>query len=255
MKLAAVGQAAQNKQFESIRNRIFKRSGIVAMSEPLRPRLRVVESFPINGASGDVQLRSAIPRALPARSVIPGVAAVLASLMDGNRTLGEIRQEFATRFGQTVDLADLEQLRHGTGRAMLSRQPAVSRPLEAGDRSVFERPGLPAPPMPAGLTRANPEALLKQLDRLFVPPAGPGLPGEPGSAVGVQQPPVGGSRLVGVLSPHIDLHRGGNGGCLGLQAAGRGERRGYVCDLFGTAHSWTRIVSVSASISRRRWAW
>ena len=57
------------------------------MTQDLRPRLRDVESFPINRTDGEVHFALRDPEGFASSIVIPYPAAVLASLMNGDRTL------------------------------------------------------------------------------------------------------------------------------------------------------------------------
>lgn len=61
-----------------------------ATSLPQRPRLRRVESFPVSQPGGEVVFALRDPEGFSGTVVLPYAAAVLASLMDGNRTLAEL---------------------------------------------------------------------------------------------------------------------------------------------------------------------
>lgn len=80
------------------------------MSLPEQPRLRRVESFPVNQSQGEVVFALRDPEGFAGSVALPYTAAVLASLMDGTRTIPEIQQAFQAKFKQVVELADIEQL-------------------------------------------------------------------------------------------------------------------------------------------------
>ena len=74
------------------------------MSLPEQPRLRRVESFPVSQSEGEVVFALRDPEGFSGSVVLPYAAAVLASFMDGSRSLVEIQQAFHKQFGQTVEL-------------------------------------------------------------------------------------------------------------------------------------------------------
>ncbi len=179
------------------------------------------------------------PEGFAGSIVIPYAAASLVALMDGDRTLAEIQQEFERRFGQSVEIDDLEGLvRQLDERLFLENERFRLRWKQEVERYSCNpvRPAAHA----GGAYAGEPEALLKQLDALFLPPAGPGFPGEPGAK-------VNGSPLTGVLSPHIDLHRGGTAFAWAYKRVVE-ESDADLFVIFGTAHSWTRHLF---SISRK----
>ena len=107
---------------------------------------------------------------------------------------------------------------------------------------------MPAVPMPP-----SPSLCCKQLDALFLPPAGPGLPARLERPAGAG-PQNGGKdasdhqtvaspipRLLGVLSPHIDLRRGGPAFAWAYQRL-VDESDADLFVIFGTAHSPMRYL-------------
>jgi MEMO1 family protein len=222
------------------------------MTQVLRPRLRGVECFPINRTDGEVQFALRDPEGFASSIVIPYPAAVLASLMNGDRTLPEIQQQFQIQFGEPVELEDLERLISQLDerffleneRFRLRWKLEVEGYLNSKVRAAVHAGGAYA---------GEPEPLLKQLDALFLPPAGPGLPArlDPLSA---SQPASGGNgagedssaadapgRLLGVLSPHIDLRRGGTAFAWAYQRL-VDESDADLFVIFGTAHSPMRYL-------------
>lgn len=167
-----------------------------------RPRLRRLESFPVNQPSGEVVFALRDPEGFGNSVVLPHAAALLASLMDGSRTFGELASAFEERTRQPVDLESIEQLVHDLDDRMLLDTPRY-RARWKQELEIFLN-SKTRPAVHAGKAYpADPQALRAELSALFTTGKGPGAPGDPpadgGAAAG----------LVGILSPHIDLHRGG----------------------------------------------
>lgn len=167
---------------------------------PVQPRLRRVESFPINQPGEEVLFALRDPEGFAGSIALPYAAAVLASYMDGSRSLTEIQSQFRQQCGQIVALADIEQLARDlearnfldTDRFRLLWKMELERYLNSPLRRAAH----------AGTAYASdPQALREQLAELFTSEKGPGAPAE----LAVNRA----SSLCGVLSPHIDLARGG----------------------------------------------
>jgi len=172
------------------------------MTEPLRPRLRRLDSFPVNQAGGEVAFALRDPEGFSGSIVIPYGAAVLASLMDGTRTVEEILDAFRQQFGQAATTADIERLiQQFDERCLLDndRFRAIWKVEVERYLNLKTRPAAHA----GGAYAAEPVALRAQMAGLFTSEKGPGEPDWDAGDV-----PVTGE-LCGVLSPHIDLHRGG----------------------------------------------
>ncbi len=171
------------------------------MSLPSQPRMRRIESFPVSQPGGEIAFALRDPEGFSNTIVLPHAAAVLASLMDGSRTLDELRDDFARQFGQQVDHCDVE----GLVRQLDERSYLDTEAFRSRWKAEIER-YLNCPVRPAahagGAYAADPQTLRAQLTGLFTHEKGPGsIPTTNGSAL------VG--HLCGVMSPHIDLHRGG----------------------------------------------
>ncbi|HEV3138736.1 MAG TPA: AmmeMemoRadiSam system protein B [Pirellulales bacterium] len=198
------------------------------MPIPERPRLRRVESFPIRQDGGEMVFALRDPEGFSGAAVLPYGAAVLASLMDGSRTLTEIQNEFERRSGQPVDPDDLQQLvieldnRYylDTERFRSRWKLEIERYLNSEIRHSAH----------SGRAYAGePEALRKQLAALFTCETGPGAPAECPDA-------LLSNRLCGVLSPHIDLHRGGPAFAWAYKKIIE-ESQADLFVIFGTAHN------------------
>jgi MEMO1 family protein len=172
---------------------------------PSKPRIRPLEMFPHGPEDeGNYALRD--PRGLARTVVLPPAAAILVSLMNGRRTLDEIRVEFQRNVGQRIDIAEIEKLVAQLDEMYFldSLRFATYEMREAED--YMELPVRPAAHA-GGAYHGEPEGLRAQLGDLFIREGGPGLlPWEGTSTNGFHAE----SKLCGVMSPHIDFHRGGS---------------------------------------------
>lgn len=177
------------------------------MSIPTQPRIRALEMFPYGQAEeGNYVLRD--PQGLARTVVLPPLAAMLISLMNGRRTLGDIRREFQTAVGQSVPLIEVENL-----VAQLDELHFLEGENFECYQQQLAQEYMKLPVRPAahagGAYAADPAELRMQLAELFTRADGPGIrPDE-----GVVPAPLNGTppadKLCGVMSPHIDFHRGG----------------------------------------------
>ncbi len=209
------------------------------MQHPLRPRLRPFEVFPVK-SNGDSAVAMRDPEGFTGTAVLPLPAALLASLMDGRRTLAEIQADFRAQVGPQVALAELEQFVRRLDEAYLLdndrfgqlRRDVVAQYLDSPRRAAAHA---------GGAYSADPEALRSQLARLFAPPEGPGSP--------LFDAPrhTSAATLRGVLSPHIDLHRGGPAFAWAYKRLVE-ESAAETFVIFGTAHA---PLSARFSITRK----
>jgi MEMO1 family protein len=180
------------------------------MTLPLRPRLRPLEMFPIGeeGAEGFV-LRD--PTGYADAVFLPHAAAFLATMMVGRWTLAELAREFQAQVGQPVAIADLERLVTQLDELHFLDSPNFAAFQHAQNLAYLQLPTRPAAHV-GGAYHQDPEALRTQLGDLFTTDGGPGLlpwEGLNGSATNGDNP-SNGQRLCGIMSPHIDFHRGGS---------------------------------------------
>ncbi len=167
-----------------------------------RPRLRRLESFPISQPRNEVVFALRDPEGFGNSVVLPHPAAVLASLMDGSRTLNELARAFEERTAQPVDLEEIEQLVQDLDDRLLLDTPRFRTRWKQQLEIFLNSKTRPA--VHAGKAYpADPLALRAELTALFTTGQGPGAPGDPPEAGGAA------ANLVGILSPDIDLHRGG----------------------------------------------
>ncbi len=115
---------------------------------------------------------------------------------DGQTPLSEIQARVLRESGQLITTAELEELVDQLDRAMVLDGPTYAAFHEAYRREQV-RPAALAGRSYAGTERA----LRSQLARFFADSQGSGMPRLDGDAPA--------SRLRGIVSPHIDFHRGG----------------------------------------------
>lgn len=182
------------------------------------------------------------PEGFTETAVLPYGGALLATLMDGRRSLVQLQETFRQQSGHNVSLLELEQLIGNLGRGMLLDDERFASHRDAQLAAYLASPVRPAAHA-GGAYAAQPNALRTQLAALFTHEAGPGAIAL--SANGAISANGDAARLRGVLSPHIDLGRGGPA------FAWAYKRLAEQCDadvfvVFGTAHSPMRnLFSVS----------
>jgi len=211
------------------------------MTPAQRPLLRPLEIYPLSDEQEQFVLRD--PAGIATAVVLPLGAAVLASLMNGRRTLRDLQDGFQEQTGCPVALADVEQLVLQLDQHYFlqsDRFQSYWREHVQGYLELEVRPAAHA----GGAYEGEPELLRAQLARLFTCPAGPG---KPRSA-----PPTKSDKgaLCGVLSPHIDLHRGGPTFAWAYKRVVE-ESEADLFIVFGTAHSPMQNLF---SVSRKHFA-
>ena len=189
----------------------------------LRPFIQSVEAR-LPGQEQPVYLLRDPLKMAPERQValpLPGLA--LAALMDGTRTLDELVAEFERRHGARPDREQAEALRDALDEALLLESPALSEVLEAFRRDPVRAPAC------IGSYPGDPDQLRAFLDEQWTREGGPaGGPGQPG--------PRGPVR--GIVSPHIDLHRGGHAYAHAWRAVAE-SCPAELFVIFGTSHTGT----------------
>lgn len=208
------------------------------MAESFRPLLRAVESFPVGQSDGQRWFALRDPTGFSGSIVLPREAALVAALMDGSRELSEIREAYRQHSGERLPMADLQDLIEQLDERYLLDNDRFRARWKAEVETYLNAPTRPA--AHAGGAYAGDSAeLTEQLDQLFTSPKGPGPYGPPASrrraAAGLQ----------GILSPHIDLHRGGPAFAWAYRRLVE-ESDADLFVIFGTAHQWLRnLFSVS----------
>ncbi len=174
------------------------------MAIPPRPRLRPLEIVP-SGPAEEWQFELRDPEGFGDTVIVPCVAMLLASLMDGRRSLAEIQAAFQKELHSRLALADIERLVGQLDEANLLATERFDRYRRETIQQYMTSPTRPA--THAGSAYAeDARQLRRQLDEFFTCEKGPG----PISQGGVDHnAPAGGRQLLGALSPHIDPNRGG----------------------------------------------
>ncbi len=193
---------------------------------PPRPRLRPhVEALPTKvpqlGDETVYVLRD--PWKLSERQLIlplPGL--LIAALFDGSRTLPEVQAEFTRQHGVEVPLAKVKELRQALDEALLLEGPHLERAV-AEFREATVRPAACV-----GSYTDEREAA-EFLEAQWRRPGGPGA--TPGAAR--EHGPIR-----ALVSPHIDLHRGGHAYAHVWKAVAE-ECPAELFVVFGTSHTGT----------------
>ncbi len=202
------------------------------------PRLRPVEAHPLeqNGTRG-ICLRDP-HRYSESMLFVPEGLIPLLQLMDGSRSLGDMKAELRGRFGSNVPIEELQALVDTLDRAHF-----LDSKHFASHRAEVERRFLESPVRDAFLAGQaypdSPDDLARYIDEWFLHPDGPGVPaarpekGAPGSRRN------GTPR--GAILPHIDFARGGAVYAHGYRPLVEAEPADtYV--VLGTAHMGARRV-------------
>ncbi len=171
-----------------------------------RPQVRALELVPLdNGEAGMYALRD--PYGFAGTVALPAGAVMLVTLMNGERTLGELRREFQNQMGKTLTLPEVEQVvRQLDERYFLENERFAA--FEAARIAEYEALDT-RPAAHAGLAYQEQATDLRaQFDEIFLDEEGPGLLPTEGSANGDFAASAD-SRLCGIMSPHIDFDRGG----------------------------------------------
>jgi MEMO1 family protein len=163
-----------------------------------RPRPRPVEVLPTVIEGQQLYcLRDHIEPTGPA-VLVSREGLFLLSLMDGARDLLRLRTAFTLRTGATITAAQVEAFVHQLDDACLLVGPRFDGRL-AELRAAFQAAPNRTAMHAGGAYAGEAGALEAALDAYFLAPDGPG------------SPPVAanGRELVGLVAPHVDLHRGG----------------------------------------------
>ena len=195
------------------------------MAVPLRPKLRPLEIFPLGTReTGLFALRD--PEGFCEMVPLPAGTALLATLMNGVHTLSEIRTAFHAKTNVLLPLEDLEDVVRQFDEAYLLSTERFDCYRRAQVESYLSNPVRPA--SYAGAAYAEePEELRTELAALFTRKKGTDAADPAATPDGPQ--------LCGIISPHIDPHRGGPAFAGAYQElADRGDADLFV--IFGTGH-------------------
>ena len=164
-----------------------------------RPRLRALEAFPVE-QDGERLIGLRDPGGFTEQVVLLPIPALdVVSLFDGERSVAEIHEIVSSRHGGAAPAPeDIARFAERLDEAGFLDSPG----FEARRRAI-EEAWLAAPSRAAahagGAYADAPDDLKGQIDAFFVHGDGPGLP----------VPSPGAPKLRGLITPHIDFHRGG----------------------------------------------
>jgi MEMO1 family protein len=130
--------------------------------------------------------------------LVSQAAVLLASLLDGERSLGAVRAAFTLRTGAPISEREIADFVRRLDEANLLESEAY-RARQARQRAEFKAAIVRAAIHAGGAYPGEPDELQAFLDGLYAHEDGPGVRPGPSSGRGAR----------GLIAPHIDLHRGG----------------------------------------------
>jgi AmmeMemoRadiSam system protein B len=165
----------------------------------LRPKLRAIEAVHYRQGTQDMfALRDPSRVSEHELRVSPDVFAI-ASLFDGQRAMDDILEEFAKRFGVKVLPADVEKVIAALDKARFLESPAFDE-WRAEIEEEFRKLEVRESVLSGSSYPEDHRDIPKFLDSFFIRKGGPGKIGE-------RAPDA--TPLRGLVSPHIDIKRGG----------------------------------------------
>jgi AmmeMemoRadiSam system protein B len=202
--------------------------------------LRSLEMFPLGSGRERLHvLRD--PEGFGKMLALPDGAALVVLLMDGRHTLPEIQRAFQQRVGAKVSLSELETIVRKLDDAYLLHGQRFERQRRRKLKDYAAATVRPAAHAGGGYAE-RPEDLCSQLDEMLNGAEGPGRNRRNGTARG--------QKLRGIVSPHIDLARGGPLFAWSYQRLAQ-ETTADVFVIFGTAHQAMRQMF---SVTRKDFA-
>jgi len=169
------------------------------MPVPLRPQLRPTEMISV-GPKEEMLVALRDPEEFGETVVLTCGAAMVAMLMDGKRTLMEIQSAFKAQTGVQAALNDLESILRRLDEAYLLAGERFDRRRREQVDAFMANPIRPAFHA-GGAYESDPQKLREQLEGFFA--------GEGGAGAVDPDAVSNDRRLCGIVSPHIDLNRGG----------------------------------------------
>jgi AmmeMemoRadiSam system protein B len=193
---------------------------LVNLATPLPPLRPTLDIQPIQHQGQPYfLLRDRLELAGPDSLLLPVALGPLLILLDGRHSALRASVELEQQLGIAVDPADVLRFVGQLSEACLledDRSAAARRAALSAFRAAPFRP----PALTGGVYPADPEALRRHLSRF----------GWDGS------PSTGADGITGVISPHIDYHRGGPVYATLWRAAQQAAQMAEVVVIFGTDH-------------------
>ena len=191
------------------------------------PKLRHIEAFPIEREGQRfVCLRD--PLHFADQVITVSMAAIpILQCLDGKHSLQEIQAEFLRATEQNLPLEQLEGFVAKLDQALMLASPHFAK-HKAELIRAFRAAAIREPAHAGGAYPADREAITRMFDKHFEPPKGPGK-----SESKPHKPPIA------VVSPHIDLRRGGPGFAWAYHQLAQAPKVDTFI-ILGVAHSGTK---------------
>ncbi len=190
-------------------------------TEPERPKVRGVEAFPVV-VEGQRLMAIRDPSGWSERVLMVSHETLFViSCLDGRRDLRDVQAACMRRFQELVPLDAIREVVRELDNALLLDSPRFAE-HRAGIESEFIASDKRAPACAGSAYAGEAAALRSELDRMIR------------GADGLPEIPEG--RLLGLIAPHIDLHRGGAGYGAAYRALAERGRPGLFV-ILGTAHA------------------
>lgn len=190
---------------------------------PRTPLLRNVEAFPIehDGQQGYC-LRD--PQRIATNTLIlPPAAFFIASFFNGNSSIEDIAEECTRQFQQPISTQDIESIVSRLDDELFLESEQFQHAVSVLEREYFDAPLRPAFHA-GGAYEGDAPVLEKRLESLL------------GSIDATDDPlPADAQTLTGLVSPHIDMHRGGAGFAYAYREL-KNQPPADVYVIFGTGH-------------------
>jgi AmmeMemoRadiSam system protein B len=160
------------------------------------PRLRYVDAFPVD-VEGEQLIYLRDPEGIAGEGLgVPPHVFDLMRLLDGHRTMDELRRKFAEETGgMTVSGDEVTELIQSLDEALLLESDRFRRHRKEVEEAYRAEPRRPSP-LAGRSYPEDPDALRTLMEGFFSDPEGPG-----------NTPTAGG--VTGLVAPHIDFGRGG----------------------------------------------
>ena len=203
---------------------------MTAFDDTSRPELRALEAFPFDHEGQSyIMLRDPSGFTDHVLSVPPVLFYVL-TLIDGEHTLLEIERAFEERFGQPLERAELDNILNQLDEGMFLENERFRAARQAQLDAYLAAPV--RPPAHVGAAYPGDEQQCRSfLDGFFQDAEGPRATERPASETGSAA-----GTLRGLITPHIDLQRGGVCSAHGFDVLATVPVPVDLVVVFGTSH-------------------
>ncbi len=204
--------------------------------EEFRPAMRPVELLPAGEHQGQPVFLLRDPEGFAGLRVLPQAAAAMVTLLDGQRSVEQLLEAAREQFGLRVPQAELEQFIAELDQEFWLQSPNFREHERQQNQAYLDNPVRPAAHA-GGAYEGEFENLREQLRSIFTEDGAPGLPPNLNGVANSSNSATGhvASPLRGILSPHIDLRRGGKAFAHAYHRLAE-ETTADLFVIFGTAH-------------------